>query len=214
MTDDAVRVLLVDDNADFRAGLHAMLEGAPGIEVCGEAANGAEVGPLVDRLSPDIVLMDLQMPVMNGLDATRALTAARPHIGVIVLTMFEDDDSVFAALRAGARGYLLKGSRRGDTLRAITAVANGEAIFSPSVARRMMGYFHAPRPSADAFPELTDREREVLELVAKGRENGQIAEQLGLSLKTVRNHVSNVLNKLQVADRAQAALRAREAGLG
>ena len=169
---------------------------------------------MADRSAPDIVLMDLQMPVMNGLDATRALAAARPHIGVIVLTMFEDDDSVFASLRAGARGYLLKGARRADTLRAIAAVANGEAIFSPSVVRRMMGFFHSARPAAAAFPDLTDREREVLSLIAQGRSNGQIAQSLGLSLKTVRNHVSNVLGKLQVADRAQAAIRAREAGLG
>jgi DNA-binding NarL/FixJ family response regulator len=191
-----------------------MLEAADNIEVVEEAANGHEVLGAADRVAPDIVLMDLQMPGMNGLDATRALVAARPHIGVIVLTMFEDDDSVFASLRAGARGYLLKGSRRGDTLRAIAAVANGEAIFSPSVARRMMGFVHAARPAAAAFPDLTDREREVLSLIAQGRSNGQIAERLGLSLKTVRNHVSNVLGKLQVADRAQAAIRAREAGLG
>ena len=212
---EPIRVLIADDNADFRSGLRAMLDGEEGITVVGEAANGAEVLGMADRLNPDIVLMDLQMPVVNGMDATRNLVAARPHIGVLVLTMFEDDDSVFASLRAGARGYLLKGSRRAETLRAITAVANGEAIFSASIARRMMGFFHATKPNASsAFPELTDREREVLALIAQGKSNGDIATALDLSLKTVRNHVSNVLGKLQVADRAQAALRAREAGLG
>jgi len=214
MSDQSVRVLIADDNADFRLGLRAMLEDAENITVVGEASNGHEVLGIADGLSPDIVLMDLQMPVMNGLEATRALVAARPHIGVIVLTMFEDDDSVFASLRAGARGYLLKGSRRSETLRAITSVANGEAIFSPSIGRRMMGFFLAARPAATVFPDLTDREREVLSLIAHGKTNGDIAESLGLSLKTVRNHVSNVLAKLQVADRAQAAIRAREAGLG
>ncbi len=140
MSTEPVRVLIADDNADFRAGLRAMLDGEDGIAVVGEATTGAEVLGLADRLNPDIVLMDLQMPVMNGMEATRNLVAARPHVGVLVLTMFEDDDSVFAALRAGARGYLLKGSRRAETLRAITAVANGEAIFSASIARRMMGF--------------------------------------------------------------------------
>ena len=214
MTREAVRVLIADDDADFRAGLRAMLEGEEGVEVVGEAANGRDVIGLADRLSPDIVLMDLQMPFVNGLDATRRLVAARPHIGVVMLTMFEDDDSVFASLRAGARGYLLKGSRRADTLRAIVAVANGEAIFSASIARRMMGFFHAAQPqTAAAFPELTEREREVLALIAHGKSNGEIARELTVTMKTVRNHVSNVLGKLQVADRAQAAIRAREAGL-
>lgn len=210
-----IRVLIADDNEEFRDGLRAMLEAEGGIVVAGEAATGAEALELADRASPDVVLMDLQMPVMNGMDATRSLVAARPHIGVLVLTMFEDDDSVFAALRAGARGYLLKGSRRAETLRAITAVANGEAIFSASIARRMMGFFQAAKPAAAAvFPGLTEREREVLALIAHGRSNGEIAATLDVSLKTVRNHVSNVLGKLQVADRAQAAIRAREAGLG
>ncbi len=214
MSADAVRVLIADDDAEFRAGLRAMLEGENGVEVVGEAANGRDVIDQADRLSPDIVLMDLQMPIMNGLDATRRLVAARPHIGVVMLTMFEDDDSVFASLRAGARGYLLKGSRRADTLRAIVAVANGEAIFSASVARRMMGFFQPQQPrTATAFPELTEREREVLALIAHGKSNGEIASELTVSLKTVRNHVSNVLGKLQVADRVQAAIPARQAGL-
>lgn len=215
MTDgDAIRVLIADDNDEFRAGLRGLLDAQPGIEVVGEATNGREVLGLADRLMPDVVLMDLQMPAMNGIDATRTLVAARPHIGVLVLTMFEDDDSVFAAMRAGARGYLLKGARKAETLRAVTAVANGEAIFSQAIARRMMGFFLAARPAATVFPDLTDREREILSHIAQGKTNAEIAEDLVLSLKTVRNHVSNVLGKLQVASRTQAAIRARDAGLG
>lgn len=210
---ESVRILIADDNAEFRSGLRGLLEAQPGLEVVAEATNGQEVLGLAGRVHPDVVLMDLQMPLMNGIEATRTLSAARPHIGVLVLTMFEDDDSVFAAMRAGARGYLLKGARKAETLRAVTAVANGEAIFSPSIARRMMGFFLAARPAATAFPDLTDREREILGLIAHGKSNTEIAEDLALSLKTVRNHVSNVLAKLQVADRAQAAIRAREAGL-
>lgn len=210
---NVVRVLIADDNAEFRAGLRGLLEAQAGFDVAGEATNGRDVLAVADRLMPDVVLMDLQMPLMNGIETTRLLTAARPHIGILMLTMFEDDDSVFAAMRAGARGYLLKGSRKTETLRAVTAVANGEAIFSPAIARRMMGFFLAARPGATVFPDLTDREREILGLIAHGRTNSDIAGELGLSLKTVRNHVSNTLAKMQVADRAQAAVRAREAGL-
>jgi DNA-binding NarL/FixJ family response regulator len=214
MSGDAIRILIADDSADFRQGLRGLLDVQPGMSVVGEAANGQEVLAVADQLAPDVVLMDLQMPLMNGIEATRRLVGARPHIGVLVLTMFEDDDSVFAAMRAGARGYLLKGARKAETVRAIIAVANGEAIFSPTVARRMMGFFTAARPAAGSFPDLTDREREVLNLIAAGRDNGEIAADLALSVKTVRNHVSNILAKLQVADRTQAAIRARQAGLG
>jgi DNA-binding NarL/FixJ family response regulator len=159
--------------------------------------------------------MDLHMPGQNGIEATRAILRASPHIGILVLTMFEEDDSVFAAMRAGARGYLLKGADQTEILRAIHAVSYGEAIFSPAIAQRLTQYFatleHAAMPVA--FPDLTEREREVLSLIAQGRSNGEIATRLVISQKTVRNHVSNIFSKLQVADRAQAIVRAREAGL-
>ena len=211
---DAVGVLIADDHPVFRAGLRAVLDIAPDMQVVGEASTGQEAVALAERLQPDVVLMDLNMPDLNGVEATRRIVTTSPHIGVLVVTMYEDDESVFAAMRAGARGYLLKGADQAEMLRAIRAVASGEAIFGPSIARRLMGLF-APRPAAQAlFPELTDREREILELVARGRGNLEIAERLGLSPKTVRNHVSNIFSKLQVADRAQAIIRARDAGLG
>ena len=167
------------------------------------------------ELQPDVVLMDLNMPGLNGIGATREILNENPDVSVLVLTMLEDDDSVFAAMRAGASGYLLKGARQEEVLRAIRAVANGEAIFGPGVARRVMGLFSAEKPSApEAFPELTEREREVLALISRGRGNAEISAELFLSLKTVQNHVSNVLRKLRVADRTQAAILAREAGFG
>ena len=209
-----IRVLIADDSAEFRTGLKGLLLAQPDLEVVGEASSGAEALTCATRTVPDVVLMDLQMPDMNGIEATRFLTAASPHIGVLVVTMFEDDESVFAAMRAGARGYLLKGARKAETLRAIRAVASGEAIFSPAIARRLMTFFAPSRPPRPVLPELTDREREVLMLIAQGESNDAIANHLTLSLKTVRNHVSNIYAKLQVADRTQAALRAREAGLG
>ena len=204
-TDDPIRILIADDNPEFREGLRGLLAAQPDLAVGGEAATGAEALALAARTLPDVVLMDLQMPDLNGIEATRRLTAASPHIGVLMVTMFEDDDSIFAAMRAGAR--------KAETLRAIRAVTDGEAIFSPAIARRLMGFFAAARPAPPALPELTDREREVLALIAQGRGNQAIADALFLSLKTVRNHVSNIFAKLQVADRAQAALRARDAGL-
>jgi len=214
VADDPIRVLIADDNTEFREGMRGLLAAQSDLAVVGEAASGAAALDQAARTLPDVVLMDLQMPDLNGIQATRQLVAARPHIGVLVVTMSEDDDSVFAAVRAGARGYLLKGARKIETLRAIRAVAAGEAIFSPAIARRLMGFFAAPRTSPPAFPELTDREREILVLIARGRANQEIANRLGLSLKTIRNHVSSIYGKLQVADRVQAALRAREAGLG
>ncbi len=210
-----LRVLICDDHTLFRDGLRALIASAPDLELAGEATTGEEAVELAAQLQPDVILMDIKMPGINGIEATRRVLDASPHIGVLVVTMFEDDDSVFTAMRAGARGYLLKGASQAETLRAIRAVANGEAIFGPGVAQRLIGFFAAPQAApAPVFPELTDREREILALIAVGSSNQEIADRLYLSLKTVRNHVSNILSKLQVADRAQAVIRAREAGLG
>jgi DNA-binding NarL/FixJ family response regulator len=213
---ESVRVLIADDHQLFRDGLRGLLESVPEMEVVGEATNGQEAIDIAERLQPDVVLMDIKMPGVNGIEATRRIHDTSPHVGVLVVTMFEDDDSVFAAMRAGARGYLLKDARREDVLGAIRAVSAGGAIFSPGVARRVIDFFAAPRPAVAprAFPELTAREEEVLLLITRGRTNQEIADELYLSLKTVRNHVSNIFAKLQVADRAQAVIRAREAGLG
>lgn len=212
----ATRILVVDDHAAFRAGLRALLETAGDLLVVGEAATGEAAVTAVGTLHPDVVLMDVTMPGTGGIEATRRIAEAWPHAAVLVLTMHDDDDTVFAALRAGARGYLLKGAQRADLLRAIRAVASGEAIFGPGIARRLMAWFARPAPVADpaAFPELTDREREILDLVARGRSNAQITAELVLSPKTVRNHVSNIFSKLQVRDRSEAIVRAREAGMG
>ena len=212
-TTNRIRVLVADDHSLLRRALVELLSHQDLVEVVGEAAHGREAVEQTEELRPDVVLMDMVMPGLNGIEATRRLVAASPHVGVLVVTMFEDDDSVFAAMRAGARGYLLKGARKAETLRAIRAVASGEAIFSPAIARRMMGFF-AARPAPAAFPELTDREREILALIARGGGNQEIADRLSLSVKTVRNHVTLIYGKLQVADRAQAAIRAREGGLG
>jgi DNA-binding NarL/FixJ family response regulator len=209
-----IRVLIADDNPAFRAGLRAMLASGEGIEVIGEAADGDEVVEQALATTPDVVLMDVKMPGRNGIDATRRIVNAQPGVAVVVLTMFEDDDSVFAAMRAGAKGYVLKGAHQGEVLRAISAVASGEAIFGPAIAARLTGYFAAGAAAIGPFPELTDREREVLELIARGHSNATIAGELTLSLKTVQNHVSNVFNKLQVTDRAGAVIKARDAGMG
>jgi DNA-binding NarL/FixJ family response regulator len=213
---DTIRVLIADDHQIFRDGLKALLLTAPDAEVVGEAATGQEAIRLAAESQPDVILMDLQMPDMDGIEATRHIVRTSPQINVLMVTMFEDDQSVFAAMRAGARGYVLKGAKHDEMLRAIRAASSGEAIFSPSIAARMMSFFAASRSviPEEAFPELTDRELEVLSLVARGESNAEIAEALTISVKTVRNHVSNIFSKLQVADRAQAAIRAREAGLG
>ena len=213
--EETIRVLIADDHTLFREGLAALLKSVPGLEVVATVEDGSRAIELAAKLQPDVILMDLQMPGLNGIDATRQIVATSPHIGVIVVTMFEDDDSVFSAMRAGARGYILKGADQNDILRAIQAVARGEALFGPSIATRLMNYFDPPQQiSSQAFPELTEREREILDLIAQGASNADIAAQLTISQKTVRNHVSNIFNKLQVTDRVQAALRAREAGLG
>ena len=213
---EPIRVLIAEDNARFRDGLRALLSSVDAFEVAGEVATGDEAVSRARALQPDVVLMDLRMPELDGIEATRRIVQDSPHIAVLALTMLEDDDSVFAAMRAGARGYLLKGALKAEILRAIQGVASGEAIFGPAVARRLMQYFATARPPglAQTFPELTEREGEILVLIAQGRTNPEIAERLCLNLKTVRNHVSNIFSKLQVADRAQAVVRAREAGLG
>ena len=210
---EPIRILLADDHTLFRDGLRALFNSLPDTEVVGEAASGGDAIRLAEELQPDVILMDIQMPGVNGIEATRKIVQTSPHIGVIVVTMFEDDDSVFAAMRAGARGYVLKGASQEEMLRAIRAVAQGDAQFGADIAARLMNFFAAPRPP-QIFPELTDREREVLALIAQGHNNSEIARKLVISVKTVRNHVSNIFSKLQVADRAQAIIQAREAGLG
>jgi DNA-binding NarL/FixJ family response regulator len=213
--DEPLRVVVVDDHPLFRDGLAMLLGSVPGVAVVGTAADGAAAVEVAREEQPDVVIMDVQMPVLDGIEATRRITSDSPSIGVVVLTMSEDDGTVFAAVRAGARGYLLKGADQDEVLRAITTVASGGAVFGPALARRIAEFFAAgPSGPETAFPQLTAREREVLDLVAAGRSNAQIAAVLHLSPKTVRNNVSNVLTKLQVTDRAQAIVRAREAGLG
>jgi DNA-binding NarL/FixJ family response regulator len=210
-----IRVVVADDHPAFRAGLRLMLDIAEDVDIVGEAEDGAGVVDVVQQERPDVVVMDLRMPGLDGIEATRRLLAVQPDLGVVVLTMFEDDESVFAAMRAGARGYLLKGAEQDEILRGIRAIAAGEAIFGPSIARRVVEHFASGSGSAKAaFPTLTDREREVLDLIASGRGNAAIAHELCLTLKTVRNHVSNIFAKLQVPDRAAAIVKARDAGFG
>jgi len=211
---ELIRVLIADDHPLFRDGLTALLTEGPDTELAGAATSGTEAVDLARETQPDVVVMDLHMPGLNGIEATRRIVADSPHITVLVLTMF-DDDSIFAALRAGARGYLLKGADQEQIRAAIRAAANGEIIFGTQLAARMLAHFTTGASAPpQVFPQLTDREREVLDLVAQGRPNMAVAAKLGLSQKTIRNHVSNILTKLQVADRAQAIVQARDAGLG
>ena len=211
---DTIRILIADDHPFFRDGVRALLDAQAETEVVGEARSGREAIALAEQTQPDVILMDIKMPELNGIEATRQIVRASPHIRVLVLTMFEDDDSVFAALRAGACGYMLKGADQEDLLRAIQSVSRGEAIFGPGIAQRVLQFFATPRARPAAFPELTDREREVLDLIARGLNNVAIGQRLVLSHKTVRNHISNIFSKLQVADRAEAIVRARTAGMG
>jgi DNA-binding NarL/FixJ family response regulator len=212
---EKIRVLIADDHVPFREGMGLLLGSVEDIEVGGEAGTGQEAIALAENLQPDVILMDLQMPGVNGIEATRRILHNSPHISILVISMFEDDDSVFAALRAGARGYLLKGAPKAEILRAIRGVVSGEAIFGPAIAKRLMQFFANAQAAVPErlFPELTDREREILALLASHYSNSQIAEYLTLSPKTVRNHVSNIFSKLQVADRAEAILKARDAGM-
>jgi DNA-binding NarL/FixJ family response regulator len=212
MTD--IRVVLADDHPVVRAGLAALLTSLPGIEVVGVASTGREAVREVITSRPDVAVLDLQMPDLDGFAATRELVRSAPDTAVLVLTMFEDDDSVFAAMRAGARGYLVKGAEQEEIARAIRAVAAGEAIFGPGVARRVLTFFSAPPPAAEPFPELTTRERQILDLIAAGLSNPAIADRLALASKTVANNVSTIFTKLGIADRATAIIQARNAGLG
>jgi DNA-binding NarL/FixJ family response regulator len=212
----AVRLLIVDDHASFRSGLRALLETADDLEVVGEASSGPEAVTRAAELQPDVVLMDVTMPGGDGIEATRRIVDAAPHVAIVILTMDGGDEAVVAAIRAGARGYVLKGAQRAELFRAIRAAASGEAIFGHEVARRLATYVVPPDRSSVGrpFPELTEREREILDLVAQGRSNTDITDLLVLSPKTVRNHVSNIFSKLGARDRAEAIVRAREAGLG
>jgi DNA-binding NarL/FixJ family response regulator len=208
-----VRVLVADDHPLFRSGLTTALRLSGTVEIVGEASSGVEAVAAAAELRPDVVMMDLHMPDLDGIEATRQIVANDPEVGILVLTMLEDDESVLAAMRAGARGYLLKGADADEIVRAIEAVGRGEAMLGASVARQLIAFVAAPR-TPEPFPELTPRERELLELIAQGWSNARIAAHFTLSTKTVRNHVSNILTKLQLHDRSQAIVRARQAGFG
>ena len=213
---DKIRVLIADDQVITRSGLRALLLSADELEIIGEASDGEAAIAMAAEEQPDVILMDLRMPGVNGIEATRRIHRASPHIGILILTVFEDDSSVFPAIRAGARGYLLKNSEQEDLLRAIRTVAAGGAVFSPGIAQKVLGYLSAPQvPSTTGlFDELTERESEILEQIARGKTNAEIAANLNLSVKTVSNYISNVLLKVHATDRAKLMLMALEAGLG
>lgn len=210
-----ITIVIADDHPVVRSGLSALLASIEGLEVLAAVADGhAAVREAVTH-RPDVLVMDIQMPGLDGIEATRLITNSAPEVAVLMLTLYEDDDSVFSAMRAGARGYLLKGAEQEEIVRGIRAVAAGEAIFGPGVARRVLGFFTAPPPAqTPPFPTLTGRERDVLDLIAAGHPNGRISARLGISPKTVANHISSIFTKLQVADRAEAIIRARDAGMG
>jgi DNA-binding NarL/FixJ family response regulator len=210
-----LRILIVEDHPLFRRGLRTLISNVEDFEVAGEASDGDQAVELALDILPDVVLMDLQLPGQSGISAIREIIAASPTTRILVVTLFQDDDSVFAALRAGARGYILKDTDEEDMIRAIRSIAAGESLFSPAIATRVLAFFGSARPTApDIFPSLTERERDILHLLARGRSNAAIATELNLSPKTIANNVSNIFGKLQVADRSEAIVRAREAGLG
>jgi DNA-binding NarL/FixJ family response regulator len=213
---EPLRVLIADDHPLFRDGLRLLLETLPDVTVLGEASTGEEAVEMARALAPDVVVMDLRLPGISGIEATRRILTGVPSTRVLIVTMFEDDSSVFTAMRAGARGYILKDAMQDDVIRAIRGIGRGEAIFSPTIATRVLDYFasapnNVPR---ETFPMLTDREREILAALVARKTNAEIADALFLTPKTVSNYVSNILQKLQVADRAEAILRAKEAGFG
>ncbi|ONF63731.1 response regulator [Amycolatopsis keratiniphila] len=208
-----LRVLVVDDHPAFRTTICAMLDGTHGIDVVGQAADGLTAVAEAGRLEPDVILMDLNLPDLDGVEATRRIVKACPHTGVLMLTMFENEAAVFAAMRAGARGYLLKGARNEQVVRAVRVIGDGEAIFSPAIATQVLSLLSTETPRDESFPKLTAREREIMRLIAQGMGNASIADQLVLSPKTVRNHVSHIFRKLQVTDRAQAIAKIRKAGV-
>jgi len=210
-----LRVLLADDHPVVRRGIAALLSTLDGVELAGEASTGAEAIREAVLLRPSVVVMDVRMPDMDGVEATRRLAAAAPECAVLMLTMFDDDETLVAAMRAGARGYPLKGAAQEDILQAIRSVARGQVVLGPGVARRLLEQLSAPRPAPAApFPELTARERQILDLVAAGRNNTAIAAEIGVATKTVVNHVTAIFAKLRLASRAEAIVLAREAGLG
>lgn len=217
---ERISVFIADDHALFREGLRALFSTIEDIELIGEASSGPDCIAMVGKLQPDVVLMDISMPGMDGVEATRQLLLKHPSLGIVMVTMLEDDASVFSAMRAGARGYVLKGGSHNDLMQAIRAVANGQALFGPGIAKRVMNFFQYVGTDLRSgvpkytFPELTPRELEVLELIASGTNNPGIAKKLVISEKTVRNHITNIFSKLQVVDRATAIIRARDAGLG
>jgi DNA-binding NarL/FixJ family response regulator len=208
-----INVLIADDHALFREGVRAVLANASDCDVIGEAVDGQDAVTQARSLKPDVILMDIHMPAMNGVDATACILRELPNTGIIMLTMLEGDSSVFAAMRAGARGYILKGADKAELLKTIHAVANGEALFGPAIAQRITRFFAGLSRAEQPFPELTEREREILAQIAEGKSNTEIADRLVISMKTVSNHISNIFSKLQVADRAQAIAKARNAGL-
>lgn len=215
-TDEPIRVVLADDHPMFRYGVAAVLADEERISLVGQASTGRELLEVVRLARPDVVVTDMRMPDLTGIEVTKALAIDQPELPVLVLTMHDDDESVYGAMRAGARGYLLKGADAGELVATIQTLAAGGTAFGPSVARRIVGFFleSSQKFTHGAFPELTRRERDVLDLLAAGKRNSVIARELDLSEKTVRNHLSSILTKLQVADRSAAIVRAREAGLG
>ncbi|MCL4248652.1 MAG: response regulator transcription factor [Anaerolineae bacterium] len=220
MTEHVIQLLIVDDHTLFREGLRAIFLAVNDIEVVGEAASGEEAVEKAQQLTPHVILMDIQMGELNGIEATARILERLPDTRIIMLTMIEDSESLFAAMMAGARGYVLKGADKSEVLRTIRAVASGDVLFGAAIANRVTDYFRnlnrvqSPLPAAAPFPELSERERTILDQIARGLNNHEIAVQLNITVKTVSNHISNIFSKLQVADRAQAIVKARNVGLG
>lgn len=216
MSNQPLRLFVADDHTLFREGVRALLSATADIACVGEAATGEEAVRQIEALQPDVVLMDINMPGFNGIEATRRILCGHANVGIIMVTMLEDDASIFAAMRAGARGYVLKGANHRELLQSIRAVAQGQVLLGAAIATRMTQFFAKAQgiDTEQSLPELSEREREILELMSHHYTNPEIAQQLGIGDKTIRNHVSNIFNKLQVATRAQAIDKARQAGWG